>query len=47
VLEFKKLFSIGRFIRFPMILKSSVSLSSNPFEFLVDSREIISGAREF
>jgi len=25
----------------------SAGLPSNPFEFLVDSREIISGAREF
>ena len=47
MLEVKKLFSVSRFTRFLMFLKSSVSLSSNPFEFLVDSREIISGAREF
>jgi len=47
MLEVKKIFSIRRFTRFTMFLKSSVSLSSNAFEFLVDPREIISGAREF
>ena len=37
---------IGR-ISFEMFLKSSVSLSSKPFEFLVDSGKTISGARKF